>query len=183
MRYLFLAAICLLSACSNNPGKVVLQSGMPDLKTFFEGQIRMLTAEQPGLDKTISQGDDISSFTADSLDWASELQPFTALDMSSAAYQNAFDMNTDSNERLSITRFTAKDTTLEIQEISITRRNRNVEMMEIKTRKRSIWVNRDQVLSYLPGKGYNISITEDYIWSSPRITEIMATLKRQQYKP
>jgi hypothetical protein len=72
---------------------------------------------------------------------------------------------------------------LEIQEISITRRNRNVEMMEIKTRKRSIWVNRVQVLSYLPGKGYNISITEDYIWSSPRITEIMATLKRQQYKP
>lgn len=143
----------------------------------------MLTANQPGLDKTISQGDDITSFTADSLDWAAELQPFTALDMSSAAYQNAYDVNTDSNERLSITRFTAKDTTLEIQEISITRRNQNVEMMEIKTRKRSIWVDRDQVLSYLPGKGYNLRIAEDYIWSSPRITEIMATLKRQQYKP
>ena len=173
----------MLSACSDNPGKVVLQSGMPDLKTFFTGQIRQLTVEQPGLDKTISQGDDISSFTADSLDWAAELQPFTTLDMSSASYQNAFDINTDSNERLSIIRFTAKDTMLEIQEISITRRNRNVEMMEIKTRKRSVWVDRDQVLSYLPGKGYNISITEDYIWSSPRTTDIMATFKRQHFKP
>jgi hypothetical protein len=103
--------------------------------------------------------------------------------MSSAAYQNAFDVNTDSNERLSITRFSAKDTTLEIQEISITRRNSNVEMMEIKTRKRSVWVDRDQVLSYLPGKGYNVSIMEDYIWSSPRTTDILATFKRQQFKP
>lgn len=183
MRYLILPIICLLAACSNKPEKVVLQSGMPDLKTFFEGQIRQLTAEQPGLEKTIGMGDDVASFSADSLDWASELQPFTALDMSSAAYQNAFDVNTDSNERLSITRFSAKDTTLEIQEISITRRNSNVEMMEIKTRKRSVWVDRDQVLSYLPGKGYNVSIMEDYIWSSPRTTDILATLKRQQFKP
>lgn len=183
MRYLILPIICLLAACSNKPDKVVLQSGMPDLKTFFEGQIRQLTAEQPGLEKTIGMGDDVASFSADSLDWASELQPFTALDMSSAAYQNAFDVNTDSNERLSITRFSAKDTTLEIQEISITRRNSNVEMMEIKTRKRSVWVDRDQVLSYLPGKGYNVSIMEDYIWSSPRTTDILATFKRQQFKP
>jgi len=183
LRYFFLATVCLLSACSNNPGKVVLQSGMPDLKTFFEEQIRMLTVEQPGLDKTIGMGDDVASFSADTVDWAVELRPFTSLDMTSAAYQNAFDVNTDSNERLSIIRFTAKDTTLEIQEISITRRNKNVEMMEIKTRKRSVWVDRDQVLSYLPGKGYNVSITEDYIWSSPRRTEIMGTLKRQQYRP
>ncbi len=183
MRYLIIPVICLLAACNNKPEKVVLQSGMPDLKTFFEGQIRNLTADQPGLEKTIGMGDDVASFSADSLDWAAELQPFTALDLSSAAYQNAFDVNTDSNERLSITRFSAKDTTLEIQEISITRRNRNLEMMEIKTRKRSVWVDRDQVLSYLPGKGYNVSIIEDYIWSSPRTTDIMATFKRQQYKP
>jgi hypothetical protein len=183
LKHLILPIICLLAACSNKPEKVVLQSGMPDLKTFFEGQIRQLTAEQPGLEKTIGMGDDVASFSADSLDWASELQPFTALDMSSAAYQNAFDVNTDSNERLSITRFSAKDTTLEIQEISITRRNSNVEMMEIKTRKRSVWVDRNQVLSYLPGKGYNVSIMEDYIWSSPRHTDIMAIFKRQQFKP
>lgn len=55
--------------------------------------------------------------------------------------------------------------------------------MEIKTRKRSVWVDRDQVLSYLPGKGYNVNIMENYVWSSPRITEIMGTFKRQQYKP
>lgn len=162
---------------------MVLQSGMPDVKTFFEGQIRQLTDEQPGLEKTIGMDEDVASFTADTVDWATELQPFTALDMSSVAYQNAFDVNTDSNERLSITRLSSKDTTLEIQEISITRRNNNLEMMEIKTRKRSVWVDRDQVLSYLPGKGYNVSIMEDYIWSSPRRTDIMATFKRQQFKP
>ena len=138
---------------------------------------------QPGLEKTIAVGEEVASFSADSLDWATELQPFTALDMSSAVYQNAFTANTDSNELLSISRYAAKDTTLEIQEISITRRNKNLEMMEIKTRKRSVWVNRDQVLSYLPGKGYNIMITEDYIWSSPKRTEIMGTFKLQQFKP
>lgn len=183
MRYLILFIVCLTAACNKTPDKVVLQDGLPDLKTFFEGQIRKLTVEQPGLEKTIAMGEEVASFSADSLDWATELQPFTALDMHSAAYQNAFDVNTDSNERLSITRFSAKDTTLEIQEISITRRNKNVEMMEIKTRKRSVWVDRDQVLSYLPGKGYNVSIKEDYIWSSPRTTDIMATFKRQQFKP
>ena len=183
MRNLFLAFICLLSACSKKPGKPVLQSGMPDLKTFFQEEVMKLASEQPGLDKTIAMGDEVASFTADSIDWTTELQPFLTLEMSSAVYQNAFDVNTDSNERLSITRFTAKDTTMEIQEISITRRNKNLEMMEVKTRKRSVWVDRDQVLSYLPGKGYNVSIMEDYIWSSPRRTEIMGTLKRQQYKP
>lgn len=183
MRYFVLVTICLLPACSNNPGKVVLQSGMPDFKLFFQKEIKKLSADQPGLDKTISEGEDITSFTADSLDWSAELRPFTSLDMSSAAYQNAFDVITDSNERLTITRFTAKDSTLEIQEISITHRIKNLEMMEIKTRKRSVWVDRDQVLSYLPGKGYNVNIMENYVWSSPRITEIMGTFKRQQYKP
>jgi hypothetical protein len=169
--------------CSKNAEKAVLQKGMPDLKAFFHDEVNKLTTMQPGLEKTIAAGEEVASFSADSLDWATELQPFTALDMSSAVYQNAFTENTDSNERLIITRYAAKDTTLEIQEISITRRNKNLEMMEIKTRKRSVWVDRDQVLSYLPGKGYNISITENYIWSSPVTTQIMGTFKKQQYKP
>ncbi|MEY4002132.1 MAG: hypothetical protein RIT07_174 [Bacteroidota bacterium] len=169
--------------CGKNAEKAVLQKGMPDLKAFFQNEVNKLTTMQPGLEKTIAVGEEVASFSADSLDWATELQPFMALDMSSAVYQNAFTANTDSNELLSISRYAAKDTTLEIQEISITRRNKNLEMMEIKTRKRSVWVNRDQVLSYLPGKGYNIMITEDYIWSSPKRTEIMGTFKLQQFKP
>jgi hypothetical protein len=170
-------------ACNSNPDKFSLQSGMPDIKAYFQEQIKQLSVDQPGLDKTIAQADDIAAFSEDSLNWAAELLPFTSLDMTSASYAQAFNVSADSNERLSITRFTAKDTALEIQEISLTRRNQNLEMMEIKTRKRSMWVDRDQVLSYLPGKGYNIQITEDYIWLSPKRTEIMGTFKRQQFKP
>jgi len=183
LRFLLVTPLVMLLACNSNSGKVRLQSGLPDIKVYFQEEIKKLSADQPGLDKTISIGDEIAAFSEDSLDWATELLPFTALDMISASYSQAFNVTADSNERLSITRFSAKDTALEIQEISLTRRNYNLEMMEIKTRKRSMWVDRDQVLSYLPGKGYNIMITEDYIWSSPKRTEIMGTFKRQQFKP
>lgn len=183
MRFLIFVLPLVMWACNSNPDKFSLQAGMPDIKAYFQEQIKKLSADQPGLDKTIAQADDIAAFSEDSLNWASELLPFTSLDMTSASYAQAFNVSADSNDRLSITRFTAKDTALEIQEISLTRRNQNLEMMEIKTRKRSMWVDRDQVLSYLPGKGYNIQITEDYIWSSPKRTEIMGTFKRQQFKP
>lgn len=183
MRFLLVTLLVVLLACNSNSGKVRLQYGLPDIKVYFQEEIKKLSADQPGLDKTISMGDEIAAFSEDSLDWATELLPFAALDMISASYSQAFNVTADSNERLSITRYSAKDTALEIQEISLTRRNYNLEMMEIKTRKRSMWVDRDQVLSYLPGKGYNIMITEDYIWSSPKRTEIMGTFKRQQFKP
>ena len=181
MRGIIFAATLLLMACGNNSEKQIKrQAGVPDIKAYFTEEIKRMNQTQPGLVKNIAVGDEVNTISADTLDWNKELMAFLALNAALPNDHQAFFAVVDSNQTLKMERFIAKDTAVEIQEITKTLKGGKLEMLEIKTKKRSVWVDRDQVLAYLPGKGYNILIQENYLWASPQKTEIFATIKRQE---
>lgn len=158
-----------------------LPDEMPDIQRYFRDEAARLNKLQPGLSRTIQNGDKLETETADSTDWLKEFESFLLIDPSLEKYANAFEKSVDSGRDIVIIRFIARDTNTDIQEISMTRRKARMELLEIKTKERSWAADRDRWLSYQPGRGYRIVVREDYFWSSPGTTEIFATFNNAEF--
>jgi hypothetical protein len=144
-----------------------------DLPAYFKAEVDNNVKSHFVLEKTIESGDDIHSDTLQNPDWKSELHRFLEVDLNK---QGGFELTLDSSGPLAITRYSAIDSTLEVQELDITRRNGVIELLVIETRVNSFLLNRSERLSYQPGKGFGLRITEDYIWSRPSYYEIFAQI-------
>lgn len=182
MRKLWLLALLIAAACSSEKeSRVALPEGFTDVQQYFTAEAKRLDRIQPGLQKTIQMGEDVNSTEADSVSWSAEFEPFLQVDPAMARYRNAFEKSQDSGNGISILRFFAKDTLCDIQEVTTTHKKGRLELLEIRTRERSWAVDRERWMSYQPGRGYRIVVTEDYIWSGKRSTEIFATFRNAEF--
>jgi hypothetical protein len=151
-----------------------------DLPAFVSKEIASYQSRGFGLRKNINKDDKISTIELDTVQWKEELAPYLAININSNSLENKYNISIDSNKNLSITKYTALDTNLEISEIAVTKVNQNIQLIEAKTRKRSFVVDRDIHFSFMPGKGYGMLVNENYIWSSPKKYEIFAEINNKK---
>ncbi|MBS3913076.1 MAG: hypothetical protein KG003_01120 [Bacteroidetes bacterium] len=137
----------------------------------------MLDSIKPVIHKTMVNNEDPMDVKMDSADWKEELSLFEMLDLRTAANEDKYTESVDSNGNLKIQRFSALDSNREIQSLSITYRNNEIELIEAFLKKRTFVVDRDTRMSYQPGKGYGIQLDENYIWSKPHTKEIFVELE------
>lgn len=96
------------------------------------------------------------------------------LSLKTAELTKTMELTIDSGGGYESRNFTSSDTLAFLQEFKIIKSNNKIQGYFWKTRQRGWLVDRDIDRFYLPGKGYDIQITENTWWSSPRIINIHA---------
>ena len=177
MKYIyFLPFFILLYSCANQGNKNKTNTSFPDLKSYFQREIKWLDSVDPEIQKTVVEGEDPIDTKFDSVDWQEELGLFELLDLAAEGNHDKFEISIDSHQQLKTTHYIAKDTNQLIQMVSISENAGKTNLIEAMLKTRTFTLDRDTRLSYLPGRGYGVQISENYIWSKPKRREIFVEI-------
>ncbi len=172
---LMFVSVALLVGCGKDSH--VDAAAEPDsFVRFAQNEIAWLQKVQPGMTKTVTEGEKVETESIDSLDWQNELESIPtwsvfALSKKSKT-QPAYDTTIDESGPLKIVRMNARDTAAELQELMVTYRKGKIEIMQWTVLQRSWYMDRDLRISFQPRKGYGIQVKENAIWSSEKSDEI-----------
>lgn len=166
-----------LVACNDagSPQNVAAEDGFV---SFALNEIDWLQKSQPGLRKTVTKGDEVSTESMDTLDWSNELEWVTEWSLTEAAKKSKYDETVDSSGALKIVRFNAQDTAAELQELMVNYRKQKIQLIQWTIKQRSWYMDRDVRISFQPRQGYGVSVSENAIWASPNSYEIFAEIGR-----
>ena len=169
--------VIALVACNDagSPQNVAAEDGFV---SFALKEIDWLQKSQPGLRKTVTKGDEVSTESMDTLDWSNELEWVTEWSLTEAAKKSKYDETVDSSGALKIVRFNAQDTAAELQELMVNYRKQKIQLIQWTIKHRSWYMDRDVRISFQPRQGYWVSVSENAIWASPNSYEIFAEIGR-----
>ena len=169
--------VIALVACNDagSPPNVAAEDGFV---SFALEEIDWLQKSQPGLRKTVTKGDEVSTESMDTLDWSNELEWVTEWSLTEAAKKSKYDETVDSSGALKIVRFNAQDTAAELQELMVNYRKQKIQLIQWTIKQRSWFMDRDVRISFQPRQGYGVSVSENAIWASPNSYEIFAEIGR-----
>jgi len=169
--------VIALVTCNDagSPQNVAAEDGFV---SFALKEIDWLQKSQPGLRKTVTKGDEVSTESMDTLDWSNELEWVTEWSLTEAAKKSKYDETVDSSGALKIVRFNAQDTAAELQELMVNYRKQKIQLIQWTIKQRSWYMDRDVRISFQPRQGYGVSVSENAIWASPNSYEIFAEIGR-----
>lgn len=175
---LFIAAI--FASCESD--EISDRSQFKDeWQKYMLTEIDGLTKANPKLTKTVNLGEEVETRELDSVNWFNELAGFLAIDFTKEKGRTQYTSSVDSNGRISMTSYYAKDTNALLQSFVITRINGQIDLLTWTTKLRSLMMDREQELAYQPGKGYRINIKENSMWGSPRRIEIFGDIHKKEF--
>ena len=169
--------VIALVAC-NDAGSPQNVAAEDEFLSFALNEIDWLQKSQPGLRKTVTKGDEVSTESMDTLDWSNELEWVTEWSLTEAAKKSKYDETVDSSGALKIVRFNAQDTAAELQELMVNYRKQKIQLIQWTIKQRSWYMDRDVRISFQPRQGYGVSVSENAIWASPNSYEIFAEIGR-----
>lgn len=179
MRKIWMVGLGMIAlvACNDagSPQNVAAEDGFV---SFALNEIDWLQKSQPGLRKTVTKGDEVSTESMDTLDWSNELEWVTEWSLTEAAKKSKYDETVDSSGALKIVRFNAQDTAAELQELMVNYRKQKIQLIQWTIKQRSWYMDRDVRISFQPRQGYGVSVSENAIWASPNSYEIFAEIGR-----
>ncbi|MEY4627637.1 MAG: hypothetical protein RL003_1609 [Bacteroidota bacterium] len=179
MRKLWMVGLGVIALVTCNdagsPQNVAAEDGFV---SFALKEIDWLQKSQPGLRKTVTKGDEVSTESMDTLDWSNELEWVTEWSLTEAAKKSKYDETVDSSGALKIVRFNAQDTAAELQELMVNYRKQKIQLIQWTIKQRSWYMDRDVRISFQPRQGYGVSVSENAIWASPNSYEIFAEIGR-----
>jgi len=177
----FVGIVLFAVACNSSEQKNEKLKYTDLWQIYMSNQIDTLTKANPSLIKTINQGDEVETLNMDSVNWTNELSGFLNIDFSKESTKNKYSLSTDSSGKISMIGFFANDTNVYIQSFEVTRINGKIDLLQWKTKTRSLLIDRDQVLAYQPGKGFRIQINENSLWASPKNIEIFGDIQNKAF--
>jgi hypothetical protein len=178
---IFISLALAIFSCKNDQDKGGETGNFPDLKSYFQHEIKVLDSARPSATKTIVENDEPKDTKFDSLDWNKEFAPFQMLDLASEGNKDKFKVIVDSSLTLKTTYYQALDTMQQLQLVTITEKDGNMELIEGFLKTRTFTLDRDTRLSYQPGKGYGIQIWENYVWSQPKRKEVYVQIDSRNF--
>lgn len=183
-RYGLSAAVLLLCLMMAGCGKdqwVDAAKESDSFVRFAQNEILWLQKIQPGMRKTVTSGEDVSTETLDSVEWSNELEMIRSWSVSEYRKKHTYDETVDSAGSLMIVRYNAQDTLAELQELMVTYRKGKIDLMQWDIKQRSWYMDRDLRVSFQPRKGYGVRVSENAVWASPRAYEIFAEINNKEF--
>ena len=183
-RYGLSAAVMLLCLMMAGCGKdqwVDAAKESDSFVRFAQNEILWLQKIQPGMRKTVTSGEDVSTETLDSVEWSNELEMIRSWSVSEYRKKHTYEETVDSAGSLMIVRYNAQDTLAELQELMVTYRKGKIDLMQWDIKQRSWYMDRDLRVSFQPRKGYGVRVSENAVWASPRAYEIFAEINNKEF--
>ncbi len=181
-KILLIASISIFAftACEND--EIADRSQFKDeWQKYMLTEIDDLTKSNPKLTKTINLGEEVETRVLDSVNWFNELAGFLAIDFTKEKGRTQYQTSVDSNGKISMTSYYAKDTNALLQTFVITKVDGKIDLLTWTTKLKSLMMDREQELAYQPGKGYRINIKENSMWESPRTIEIFGDIHKKEF--
>lgn len=173
--------LCLLMAGCGKDQWVDAAKESDSFVRFAQNEILWLQKIQPGMRKTVTSGEDVSTETLDSVEWSNELEMIRSWSVSEYRKKHTYDETVDSAGSLMIVRYNAQDTLAELQELMVTYRKGKIDLMQWDIKQRSWYMDRDLRVSFQPRKGYGVRVSENAVWASPRAYEIFAEINNKEF--
>jgi hypothetical protein len=176
-----LLMLCVLMAGCGKDQWVDAAKESDSFVRFAQNEILWLQKIQPGMRKTVTSGEDVSTETLDSVEWSNELEMIRSWSVSEYRKKHTYDETVDSAGSLMIVRYNAQDTLAELQELMVTYRKGKIDLMQWDIKQRSWYMDRDLRVSFQPRKGYGVRVSENAVWASPRAYEIFAEINNKEF--
>ncbi len=173
--------LCLMMASCGKDQWVDAAKESDSFVRFAQNEILWLQKTQPGMRKTVTSGEDVSTETLDSVEWSNELEMIRSWSVSEYRKKHTYDETVDSAGSLMIVRYNAQDTLAELQELMVTYRKGKIDLMQWDIKQRSWYMDRDLRVSFQPRKGYGVRVSENAVWASPRAYEIFAEINNKEF--
>ena len=173
--------LCVLMAGCGKDQWVDAAKESDSFVRFAQNEIMWLQKIQPGMRKTVTSGEDVSTETLDSVEWSNELEMIRSWSVSEYRKKYTYDETVDSAGSLMIVRYNAQDTLAELQELMVTYRKGKIDLMQWDIKQRSWYMDRDLRVSFQPRKGYGVRVSENAVWASPRAYEIFAEINNKEF--
>lgn len=173
--------LCVLMAGCGKDQWVDAAKESDSFVRFAQNEILWLQKIQPGMRKTVTSGEDVSTETLDSVEWSNELEMIRSWSVSEYRKKHTYDETLDSAGSLMIVRYNAQDTLAELQELMVTYRKGKIDLMQWDIKQRSWYMDRDLRVSFQPRKGYGVRVSENAVWASPRAYEIFAEINNKEF--
>jgi hypothetical protein len=173
--------LCVLMAGCGKDEWVDAAKESDSFVRFAQNEILWLQKIQPGMRKTVTSGEDVSTETLDSVEWSNELEMIRSWSVSEYRKKYTYDETVDSAGSLMIVRYNAQDTLAELQELMVTYRKGKIDLMQWDIKQRSWYMDRDLRVSFQPRKGYGVRVSENAVWASPRAYEIFAEINNKEF--
>ena len=173
--------LCLMMAGCGKDQWVDAAKESDSFVRFAQNEILWLQKIQPGMRKTVTSGEDVSTETLDSVEWSNELEMIRSWSVSEYRKKHTYDETVDSAGSLMIVRYNAQDTLAELQELMVTYRKGKIDLMQWDIKQRSWYMDRDLRVSFQPRKGYGVRVSENAVWASPRAYEIFAEINNKEF--
>ena len=173
--------LCLMMAGCGKDQWVDAAKESDSFVRFAQNEILWLQKIQPGMRKTVTSGEDVSTETLDSVEWSNELEMIRSWSVSEYRKKHTYDETVDSAGSLMIVRYNAQNTLAELQELMVTYRKGKIDLMQWDIKQRSWYMDRDLRVSFQPRKGYGVRVSENAVWASPRAYEIFAEINNKEF--
>ena len=173
--------LCLMMAGCGKDQWVDAAKESDSFVRFAQNEILWLQKIQPGMRKSVTSGEDVSTETLDSVEWSNELEMIRSWSVSEYRKKHTYDETVDSAGSLMIVRYNAQDTLAELQELMVTYRKGKIDLMQWDIKQRSWYMDRDLRVSFQPRKGYGVRVSENAVWASPRAYEIFAEINNKEF--
>lgn len=150
-----LCGILLLQSCAESDATNASEntSEYYAVHAFFKKEVDSLQHHNPIVQKTVGKDDDQETKVMHIKDWNAELGAFLSIDLSKAAYQDMYEVDSTAQQ---IT-YTAKSDEVDIQSLSIDLDavGQVSAMKVVRNESNFLYQNKEQ-LSYVRGKEYSI---------------------------
>lgn len=181
-KWMYVAALAWVSCQTPEDKKSVFNDQWSVYTKELYRQVQELDDAQPGCYKTVIKGEDIHTEELDSCDFAQEFAVFLNYDLALAEKRfGAYRETLDSSQGLSLLRFECSDTTADLRQFQVLKKQGLVQLLEWEIQTRSFLMDRFMKLSVQPGKGYRIWVRENALWASPVEYEIFTELHNPEH--
>lgn len=153
MRYTFILAILILSACAGQKEEKAVKTYM-DVKGFFDAEVSRLTSLNPEINKTVARNEASETRNMKNINWKTELSLFAESDINKPAWKDSYKIIKLSGKTV----YLASDPGLRTREINITKDPEGrVRKITILNQVENMLYSSTEQLLYIPDSVYQIS--------------------------
>jgi len=159
-RFFILAFAIFISGCGSKENSYVSHSPFKFVENYFQSEITTLQRSGKPLKKSIFRDSHSESEVLSNPDWKKELSVFVSRVTDKRNFENSFKLDSVTKINQKILNYTARDKSVEIQQLSVYQTNLQIDSIYIVTFVSNMYYTASDTLHYSGNGNYRISATD-----------------------
>lgn len=151
--FLLFSSLCLLAACTDQPGRSAAGTSYFDLQSYFKQEATRLNQARPLVEKTVMVNGEEEKKKLNIPDWQNELSVFADADINKSAWKGAFKVSKMTDGDI----YATDEDKIPVKEVRVFKKDNKITGIRIFMRTENYLYNSLDTLAYYPDSTYQIS--------------------------